>query len=146
MTDIISEQETPEAPEQITVHVISDSLGTTACSVVRAAAVQFDKGSVRISCLSHVSDIEQVKAYVSRYVTTDEPTAVFRTILEKALREELRREMEAAGIPSVDLLGPAMGILARLTDSEPLNIPGLVVDRDVDIVRQVDARFLDRQV
>ena len=38
-----------------------------------------------------------------------------------------------------------MGILARLTDSEPLNIPGLVVDRNVDIVRQVDARFLDRQ-
>ena len=140
MSDNVTEDELSQTTRHIAVHVISDSLGGTAGAVVRAAAVQFDKSSVSISCLSHVSDIEQVTAYVSRFVATGEPAAVFHTILDEGLREELRSELDAAGIPSVDLLGPAMEILSKLTGADPLNIPGLVVDRDTSVVRHVDAR------
>mgnify|MGYP004472901393 CR=1 FL=1 len=46
------------------VHVISDSLGDTACEVVLAAAGQFDEGSIRISRLPKVSHISQVTSYL----------------------------------------------------------------------------------
>ena len=42
------------------VHVISDSLGDTACEVVLAAAGQFDEGCIRISRLPKVTDVSQV--------------------------------------------------------------------------------------
>jgi regulator of PEP synthase PpsR (kinase-PPPase family) len=140
MTGTVNESESASEKRPITVHVISDSLGGTAGAVVRAAAVQFDRSSVSISCLSHVGSIDQVRAYRERFIGSGAPTAVFHTILDEDLREELRREMDAAGIPSVDLLGPAMGILSKLTGDEPLNIPGLIVDRDASVVRHVDAR------
>ncbi|MCH3944061.1 MAG: kinase/pyrophosphorylase [Atopobiaceae bacterium] len=142
MTRTVKESESVPEKRPITVHVISDSLGGTAGAVVRAAAVQFDKSSVSIGCLSHVSGIDQVRAYRERFIGSGAPTAVFHTILDEGLREELRQEMDAAGIPSVDLLGPAMGILSKLTGSDPLNIPGLVVDRDASVVRHIDARTL----
>lgn len=142
MTRTVKESESVPEKRPITVHVISDSLGGTAGAVVRAAAVQFDKSSVSIGCLSHVSGIDQVSAYRERFIGSGAPTAVFHTILDEGLREELRQEMDAAGIPLVDLLGPAMGILSKLTGSDPLNIPGLVVDRDASVVRHIDARTL----
>jgi regulator of PEP synthase PpsR (kinase-PPPase family) len=89
-----------------------------------------------------VSEIAQVNVYLSRFVGDGEPTAVFHTILDPGLREELRHVLEEASIPSVDLLGPTMGIISSLTESDPLNIPGLVVDRNVDVVRSIDAHLL----
>ena len=129
-------------PQTVTIHIISDSLGTTARGVVASAVVQIPRGSVVVSTLSHVENLAQVRTYLSRYVVSGEKTAVFHTVLDRELRRSIREELEDLGVPSVDLLGPAMRIVAALTEQEPMNVPGLVVDRTVPEVRKIDATKL----
>ena len=45
-----------------------------------------------------------------------------------------RGVLAARHTPSVDLLGPAMAMLSQLPGETPLDIPGLVVNRDFDSV------------
>lgn len=123
----------------LTLHVISDSLGTTARGVVNSAAVQFPHESVRVSVLAKVESIEQVRVYLDRHVDDPAATAVFHTILNDELRKQLRHELESRGIASVDVLGPAMRIVSTLTREDPLNVPGLVIDRNVVETVTIDA-------
>ncbi|ERI05498.1 kinase/pyrophosphorylase [Atopobium sp. oral taxon 810] len=128
--------------EAIVVHVISDSLGKTATAVVEAAAVQFVRGKVQISCLSHVTNIAQFKTYLKQSLVPEAQTVFFHTILDPELRRELQAELAAHALPSVDLLGPAMTILSQLLEEEPLNIPGLFVERESCVTQSLDARTL----
>ncbi len=126
----------------LTLHVISDSLGTTAVGVVNSAAVQFPHESVRVSALAKVDSVEQVRTYLDRYVDDPAATAVFHTILGDELRGQLRNELESRGIASVDVLGPTMQIISMLAQAKPLNVPGLVVDRNVVKTVTIDASEL----
>lgn len=130
------------APGFLTLHVISDSRGTTAREVVSSAVVQFSYKRVGISTLARVSTVEQVCCYLDRYVPEPEKTAVFHTVLDERLRSEIRDELNRRGIASVDLLGPAMSIVERLIDEEPQNTPGLVVKREVVNTRMINAEKL----
>ena len=111
----------------VLIHVISDSMGDTAAGVVAAAASQFELGSVRISRLPKVESVEQVVEYLDSVDTDDHhehPSAVFHTIVDTDLRNDIRRELEARQLFSIDIIGPAINVLATLTEMEPLNIPG----------------------
>ncbi len=122
-----------------TVHIVSDSRGATALELVKAAAVQFPKGAVDVRCLAHLEDAAQFSACADRH-GLDGDTVVFHTVLDPDLREAVRGVLAARHTPSVDLLGPAMAMLSQLLGETPLDIPGLVVDRDFDSVETEDAR------
>ena len=123
------------------VHVLSDSLGDTASNVVAAAAGQFEPGSIAVQRLCRVSDVDQVKTYFDHESLTMEehPTAVFHTIVDSDLRAEVRHELDSRGIPSIDLIGPAISVISTLTGEEPKNIPGLIHKTDERYFQRVDA-------
>ncbi len=106
------------------IHVISDSEGDTAAGVVAAAAAQFEEGCVKISRLPKVRTIDQVIEYLDANQESEHPTAVFHTIVDTDLRNDIRRELEARQIFSIDIIGPAINVLSTLTQSDPKNIPG----------------------
>lgn len=133
MTDDSVDESTP------VVHVISDSLGDTATEVVAAAAGQFDNDSVRVERLAKVTDIEQVRHYFDQHANPECPTAVFHTIVDSTLRDEVRHELDKRGIPSIDLMGPAITVLSTLTGEEPKNIPGVIHTTDERYFRRVEA-------
>ena len=108
------------------VHVISDSLGDTACEVVLAAAGQFDEGSIRISRLPKVSHIAQVTSYLDMQSKKCANSAVFHTIVNTDLRHAVMDECVNRNIPNVDLMGPATCIISQLTGKEPHGIPGTI--------------------
>ena len=113
--------------DHVLIHVISDSMGDTAAGVVAAAASQFELGSVKISRLPQVRSVEQVVEYLDSVSTDDHaehPSAVFHTIVDTDLRNDIRRELESRQIFSIDIIGPAINVLSTLTETEPLNIPG----------------------
>lgn len=126
-------------PDTVTLHIISDSRGVTARGVVNSAAVQFSSERVRVSTLSGVSDIQQVAAYLDRYVEVPAETAVFHTVLDDDLRAEIRMLLNERGIASVDLLGPSLKMLAQLLGEQPLDVPGLVVNRETVAERAISA-------
>lgn len=112
------------------IYVLSDSRGETANTVVMAAAAQFGDGSVEIRRLSNVKDVNTVRAYFDEDFDPDRPSAVFHTFANGVLRREIRRELDRRGIPSIDLLGPAVTVLSTLTGEEPTHAIGAVFNKE----------------
>lgn len=108
------------------IFVFSDARGETANTVVMAAAAQFGDSSVDILRLSNVKDVETVRTYLDENFDADRPCAVFHTFANGSLRREIRRELDRRGIPSIDLLGPAVTVLSSLTGEEPTHAIGAV--------------------
>ncbi len=106
------------------IYVLSDARGETANTVVMAAAAQFGKESVEIQRLSDVSDVQTVRDFFDKNYDESRPTAVFHTFANGTLRREIRRELDRRGIPSIDLLGPAVTVISTLTGEEPSHAIG----------------------
>lgn len=111
------------------VFVMSDARGETANVVVRAAAAQFPNEAVEIVRLANADSLDKVKAFLEEHVDESRPMAVFHTFSDKNLRREVRRELDSRGIPSIDLLGPAITVLSTLTGLEPSNKIGALRDQ-----------------
>ena len=113
--------ETTRSNENATpvVLVISDARGKTAASVVEAAADQFDDGCIQILRLGNVKTVDMVAKFLDDNIVPGVPVAVFHTIVNRNLRRDIRRELDGRGVPSIDLLGPAITIISTLTDTEP---------------------------
>lgn len=122
-----------------TVHVISDSLGDTACEVVLAAAGQFPEGSIRIARLPKVSDIGEVERYLAPFIASGEPIAVFHTIVDATLRAHVAFTLERLGVPAVDLMGPALGTLSALLGVAPSGTPGAIHRTDERYFNRIEA-------
>ena len=111
------------------IYVLSDARGETANTVVMAAAAQFGETSVDIERLSNVKDVDMVRTYFDENFDPDRPCAVFHTFANGTLRREIRRELDRRGIPSIDLLGPAVTVISSLTGEEPTHEIGAVYDK-----------------
>ncbi len=126
-------------PSIPTVHVISDSLGDTACEVVLAAAGQFDEGSIRIARLPKVSNIDQVETYLAPRIAFGGKHAVFHTIADPVLRAQVCDTCAALQIPSMDIMGPTTGVISVITGQEPHGIPGTIHRTDERYFKRIEA-------
>lgn len=110
------------------VLVISDARGDTAYSVVLAAAAQYEEDALDIARLSDAASVGQVTEFLEKQ-EQGRPMAVFHTFVDERLRRDVRHELVRRGIPSIDLLGPAVTVLSTLTGEEPSNKIGALRDR-----------------
>ncbi|SEH57672.1 MULTISPECIES: kinase/pyrophosphorylase [Atopobiaceae] len=133
MTDAATDEELFNAAAPVVI-VISDACGKTATGVVEAAADQFGADSVVIKRLSNVKTVDTVCEFLNGNIEEDVPLAVFHTIVERNLRRDIRRELDKRGIPSIDLLGPAITVISTLTGEEPKYEPGRRMDTEVQEV------------
>ena len=111
------------------IFVMSDARGETANVVVMAAAAQFGPDSVEIRRLHDARDLDTVRKFLDENVEPDRPMAVFHTFSDRNMRREVRGILESQGIPSVDLLGPAISIISTLSGEEPNNKVGALRDQ-----------------
>lgn len=112
------------------VYVLSDARGETANAVVLAAAAQFGDASVDIVRVPNVTSVEICQNYLDEHFDPERPCAVFHTFADASLRREIRRELDSRGIPSIDLLGPAVTVLSTLTGEEPSRAIGAIFSPD----------------
>jgi regulator of PEP synthase PpsR (kinase-PPPase family) len=110
------------------VLIISDARGDTAYSVVLAAAAQYDVDALDIERLSDANSVDKVNAFLDKQ-EEGRPIAVFHTFVDERLRRDVRHALVKRGIPTIDLLGPAVTVLSTLTGSEPSNKVGALRDR-----------------
>ncbi|MGI6684114.1 MAG: pyruvate, water dikinase regulatory protein [Bacillota bacterium] len=119
------------------IFVVSDSLGETAELVARAAGSQFDGGHVnicRVPYVSQVSDIEAVFPEAMKY-----NSVIAYTVVIKELRDAIKRLSQEYNIPCVDLLGPTMDAVTKVTGMQPKMETGLLRKLDDDYFRRVEA-------
>ena len=114
------------------VLVVSDARGDTAYSVVLAAAAQYEVDALDIARLADATSVEKVTDFLEEQEEEGRPMAVFHTFVDERLRRDVRHELVRRGIPSIDLLGPAVTVLSTLTGAEPSNKVGALRDRLVE--------------
>lgn len=121
------------------VVVISDSLGDTACDVVLAAAGQFSEGAIEIKRIPHVESVDQVAHFIEPIVAEQRDLAVFHTIVDVRLRAQLLDYLSRYHISAMDLIGPTIAVLRRLTHEEPRGIAGVIHKTDERYFKRIEA-------
>lgn len=118
----------------VTLHVVSDALGETGQGVAHAIAAQFPMVEFTIKTSSHVRTVPELRLIV-------EPALGDRSIifLYTFARGELHDEMDdlvKEGAVGIDILGPAVSRIERLTGEEASGLVGAL--------RRTDQRYFDR--
>jgi len=124
--------------EEPVVYVVSDSVGETAEVVVRAAASQYNSGSVKIERIPYVDDSDAIDEVMERAKRTSSCIIVY-TIIVPQLRQYLDERARELGIITVDIMGPTMQALSSVFDQAPKLEPGLVHKLDEDYFRKIEA-------
>jgi regulator of PEP synthase PpsR (kinase-PPPase family) len=119
------------------VFVVSDSVGETGESVVRAAAMQFYPIHVEIVRAPFIHDCEGIDK-VLETVKTNGGVVVF-TLVVPELRDDLIQKAQRNGIPYIDLLGPILQSLGKQLGLEPRHQPGMLHPLDEDYFKKVEA-------
>jgi len=123
-----------EAP---VIFVVSDSLGETAEFVGRAAASQFNSEQVEVRRIPFVSDREHLEEIVEEAKSCRSIIAF--TLVIPELREYLKKLAEENDIPAVDILGPMLEAISRITQKPPKLEPGLMRRLDEYYFNKVEA-------
>lgn len=124
--------------EEPVVYVVSDSVGETAEVVVRAAASQYNSGSIKIERIPYVDDSDAIDEVMERAKRTSSCIIVY-TIIVPQLRQYLDERARELGIITVDIMGPTMQALSSVFQQEPKLEPGLVHKLDEDYFRKIEA-------
>lgn len=123
--------------QQPVIFVVSDSVGETADFVVRAAVSQFNSGFADIRRVSYVNNPTHIAEIVKE--AKEVPGIIAYTIVLPDLREALVKEAEQLGVPVVDILGPMMEALMKVSGGTPKMKPGLLHKLDKQYFRKVEA-------
>lgn len=123
--------------EKPIIYACSDSLGETAERVARAAASQYDKQEFNIVRLPYIRSEQQIEEIVRK--ATDENAMICYTIISPVLRKRLQSLAEGAHIPVIDIIGPMMRGIGKLTDTEPTIKAGMIHRLDGEYFKRVDA-------
>lgn len=118
------------------VLVVSDSLGETAELVTRAAASQFDSGRIEIRRVPYADHEQAVLDAVEEAARLG--AAVVFTLIRPQLRALLLERARAAGVPAVDLMGPLLDALERVSGLTPRLEPGLIHRLDEEYFRRIE--------
>lgn len=119
------------------IYVVSDSLGETAEFVARAAASQFNTSGFEIRRIPYVSEKSIIAQIVEEASTF--PSVIAYTLVVSGLKEELEEMARAHNVLAVDVLGPMIDALARITDKVPKMQAGLLHRLDDQYFRRVEA-------
>ncbi len=120
-----------------TLFVLSDSTGSTAEKVTRAAVMQFSDADVRIRRFPNIRTEAALRRALE--LARDEDALVVHTIGLRTLRDLANYETERQGIQALDLLGPLLTKLSTYLGRAPYNLPGLLHQLDEDYFHRVDA-------
>jgi regulator of PEP synthase PpsR (kinase-PPPase family) len=112
-------------------------MGETAHLVAKAVLSQFPEGNAGLRRFSHVETpdaaIEVMKA------ARDQPTLIIFTVIVPEVRKVLLEKAEAHGIPVVDIMGPALAGVEKITGQPALLEPGLIHRLDEQYFQRVEA-------
>lgn len=119
------------------VFIVSDSIGETAEMVVRAAASQFNSGTMEIRQIPNISDKGTLAEVVHQ--AAENHFMIAYTLVLNELAEFLRQEAHRSGVVCVDVLGPIISAFEEASQLAPKREPGLLRRVDEMYYRRVEA-------
>ncbi len=125
------------AKKQPMVFVVSDSMGETAQLVARAVLSQFPEGEADIQRFRHLETRGAAEELME--AAKVQPTMLIFTVIVPEVREVILRESKRHSIPVVDIMGPSLEGVERITGKKALLEPGLIHKLDEKYFRRVEA-------
>lgn len=120
--------------DTLTIHILSDSLGETADAVARAATAQFPRGTFRVERLPKVSTSQELREVVAAHC--GESCIFLFTLVKDELRNEMLALASVGRVRAVDIVGPSVDLLSRVSGIDPRGVAGAM--------RQPDEAYFDR--
>ena len=129
-----------------TIHVLSDSVGLTAQSIAKAAAVQYGVSDPCIETISKVRNIAEVREFFEKHQqfhaehTGSARMLVFYTLVDRKLAAEFEEFVkEHDDIIAVDVLTPAIDAISSFTGMKPSNESGKLRAADHAYFKRIEA-------
>jgi regulator of PEP synthase PpsR (kinase-PPPase family) len=119
------------------VFVVSDSMGETANLVAMAALSQFPEGEAQPQRFRHIETPAAAEEVMKAALL--QPTMLIFTVIVPEVRQVILRESERHGIPALDIMGPALAGLERITGKSAFLEPGLIHRLDEKYFKRVEA-------
>jgi len=126
-----------KASDDFNIFVISDGTGKTATSVVQAALLQFDLPRVNIMRFTHIRNREEIYSILD--IVQPQKDVVAYTVVNEELAQALRAESLNRGILAIDLLGPVVEVLKKVSSRQPRGTPGLFRRSEEELSPKVEA-------
>lgn len=123
--------------KQMFIFVVSDSIGETAERVARAAASQFRAQAFQFRRVPYAVSKETLDEVLQEAASTR--SLIVHTLVCPELREHLNRLAAQHGIPCVDIMGPTLDAISRVSKHSPRLQPGLVHQLDEEYYREIEA-------
>ena len=119
------------------VFVVSDSMGETAQLVAKAVLSQFPEGEAELQRFRHIETRGAAEELMK--AARLQPTMLIFTVIVPEVREIILREARRHDIPIVDIMGPALDGLEKITGKYALLEPGLIHKLDEKYFKRVEA-------
>lgn len=119
------------------IYIISDSVGETAESVIKAGLSQFTIDAYQIKRVRYVDNRETIDKTLAK--AAESHALIGFTLVDPKLRNHLVMQAEKMNVEAIDIMGPVLDSLERVLKETPLFKPGLVHKLDEDYFKRVEA-------
>jgi len=92
-----------------TIYILSDGTGETAATMIRAALVQYPQHELNLIRFKNIRTEDQVVPIIQE--AFERKALIAYTVVSESLRSKIREKALSLGIPTLDLLGPILGVL-----------------------------------
>ncbi|MCW8860563.1 MAG: kinase/pyrophosphorylase [Deltaproteobacteria bacterium] len=116
------------------VYIISDGIGQSAMTVLKASMIQFDLPSSALRVFSKMENPRKIKSILME--AKEKRAFVAFTIAKKETRKLVHEICQNEGLKHVDILGPPIEELSAYLGIEP--------KEDANLLRRVDSKYFKR--
>ena len=119
------------------IYAVSDSIGETAESVVKATVSQFSEEKFDVTRIPYVKDKAQIDKIIEE--AAQHKAVICHTIVSPELRDHIADKALAMDVQVVDVLGPMIKSVEKATGMLPKNQAGLIHSLDHEYFKRVEA-------
>jgi regulator of PEP synthase PpsR (kinase-PPPase family) len=120
-----------------TIYVVSGGVGSSGRQIAESTLAQFATTRMPIVVRKNVRDVEQLEAVVLAASTGG--GTVLHTLVDSRLRSAMIRLGRQHKVSTIDLMGPLLRQVSRITGEKPLGEPGRYRNRRKEYFDRADA-------
>lgn len=119
------------------IYIISDSVGETAESVIKAGLSQFTIDEYHVKRVRYVEKRETIDKTLKS--AAENNALIGFTLVDLEFRNYLIVQAKKMNVEAIDIMGPVLDSLERFLKEKPLFKPGIVHKLDEDYFKRVEA-------
>lgn len=124
--------------KDLTIYILSDSIGETAEQIVRASIAQFDGLDYDLKKFSHIRSVTMLNNIMEE-IGSGENNILVYSLVDDVLLNNIKKFCDIHNIVSIDVLTPTIIAIERVTNQMPSTKPGALRKLDEDYFKRVEA-------